>query len=68
MTTTAKALKDHISDGGSLLTLLSGMEAVSRMVAAASYDGKIDNVSTGDIAFLLADLLNVVSRIVEDSQ
>ena len=68
MTTVTAALKDQIFDGGALITMLTGMEAVSRMLAAASYDQKIDNDSTGDIAFLLADLINVVRSIVEDSQ
>ena len=67
MKTVNKALKDHFSDSGALLVLLSGIEAVSRMMAAESQGGQLDHVVAGDAALLLAELSNVVRSIVEDT-
>ena len=64
MTTTAKALKDHFSDGANLLILLAGMAGVSRLIASVPIE---EHASIGDAAFLIADLAGVAYSIVEES-
>ncbi|MEB0011277.1 hypothetical protein QN379_02715 [Glaciimonas sp. Gout2] len=68
MSTTTKALKDNFSTGGSLLILIGGMEAVSRMIAEASVNGDLDHAVCCDAAYLLAELASVARSIVEDAQ
>ncbi|MGZ9710440.1 hypothetical protein ACXX82_06460 [Glaciimonas sp. GNP009] len=67
-TPTTAILKEHFEVGSNLLILLSGMEAITRMIAASVIDGNLTYEGVSDAAYLLADLTGVARSIVEDAQ